>query len=168
VPFAAKPTNLEDSLSKIDSNLKELTVAAEALNSVSDQLTKQVSAIEAVVNKLNLGIKAKVIAYQASNMDQTETHYVKLAYGKASGRWGFFIEEFTDQVDWPEYDDFESWPFTEAPRQLRITAVDKIPELLEALVKESAETTKALVKKVEYATELAARVAPAKMQAAKK
>src|SRR5262249_20062354 len=126
----------------------------------SDDLTKHVSFIEEVINKLNLGIKAHVVATQSSNFDESETHYVRLAYGKFGRKWGLIIEEFTDQQNWPDYVDFETWPFHEAPRELRIIAVDKIPDLLEALVKQSTDITSKLVKKVGFAKELAARVVP--------
>ena len=159
---------LPESLLKVESSLKELTGAAQTLNAVSNELTKQVSATESALSKLNLGIKAHVVVYSSSNMDGDVTKYLRLAYGKFGGKWGFIIEQFTDNINWDEYTDFESWAFNDAPRELRIDAVEKIPELLEALVKKAGETVAKMTQKTEYTKELAARLAPTSPQGSKK
>jgi hypothetical protein len=159
---------LPESLIKVDSHLKELAAAAKTLNVVSDELTTHVSAIEVVLNKLNLGVRAHVVAQSSSNIDGSITNYVRLAYGKSSGKWGFVIEQFTDDQNWDEFLNFESWSFKDAPRELRIVAVDKIPELLEALVKSSGEIAAKMTKKVGYTKELAAHLASPSPQGSKK
>jgi hypothetical protein len=159
---------LSESLLKVESHLVELTGAAQTLNAVSDEFTKQVSTIENTLSRLNLGIRANVVVYSSSNMEGTVTKYLRLGYGKSGGRWGFIIEQFTDHLNWDDYEDFESWAFNDAPRELRIDAVDKIPELLEALVKKSGEIAAKMTKKTEYTKALAARLALTSASGAKK
>jgi hypothetical protein len=166
--MSLKKSLLSESLLKVESNLKELTGAAQTLNAVSDEFTKQVSTIESTLSRLNLGIRAHVVVHSSTNMDGDATNYLRLAYGKLSGKWGFIIEQFTDHINWDEYTDFESWAFKDAPRELRIDAVDKIPELLEALVKKSGEIAAKMATKTEYTRELAARLAPTSASSAKK
>src|SRR5215469_4031938 len=121
--------------------LTELTVAAGTLNDLSNQLSKEVSAIEGVVNELNLGIRTEVhaVTLRASDPGAGDhySHWLRLAYGKAGARWGFIIEELTEDITNPEGDSYQSWFFQEAPREFRLKVVEKIPALIEALVKKS-------------------------------
>ena len=56
----------------------------------------------------------------------------------------------------PADDDSEElWPFSEAPRWMRIEGVGKLPDLLEALLKQAGDTTKKIRAKIEQANELA-------------
>jgi hypothetical protein len=49
----------------------------------------------------------------------------------------------------------ESWLFNDAPRDLRVDAVEKLPELLERLKKKAESTSKKIAEKTERAKELA-------------
>ena len=163
-----KPPVHQDKFPKIESNLKELASAAQTLNTISDEFTKQVSAIEDTLNSLGLGIRAHVVVSSYTSLCGDITKYLRLAYGKSGRKWGFIIEQFTDDQNLPDYDDFESWPFKDAPRELRINVVDRIPELLEALVKKSSEIATKMTAKIDYTKELAARLIPSTPQGGKK
>jgi hypothetical protein len=163
-----KAPSVPESLLKAESNLKELASAAQKLNVISDEFTNQVSAIETTLNRLGLGVRAHVIVYSSENMYGDITKYLRLAYGKTGGKWGFVIEQYTDDQNLPDFTDFESWPFKDAPRELRIDVVEKIPELLQALVKKSADIAAKMTQKIDYTKELAARLAPASPQGSKK
>lgn len=147
--------------------LTQLSTAAGALNSLSDELTKQVSEIEATLNAFNLGVRAEVVA---KTLDHGEyySHWLRLAYGKESGKWGFIVEELEEDRRAPEDESYQSWAFRDAPREFRIEVVDKIPDLLEALVKKSNETTEVVAKKVKYVQELASILAKPGQQAPRK
>ena len=58
----------------------------------------------------------------------------------------------------PQESDDTTWPFNQAPGYLRVKAVDKLPDLIEALVKVSDATVERLKKKIEPAQELAMAV----------
>lgn len=164
----SKAPSASELLLKAESNLKELASAAQKLNVISDEFTKQVSAIETTLNRLGLGVRAHVVVSSSGNWDGDVTTYLRLAYGKNGGKWGFIIEQYTDNQNLPDYTDFESWPFKDAPRELRIDVVEKIPELLQALVKKSADISAKMTQKIDYTKELAARLAPTSPQGSKK
>jgi hypothetical protein len=142
--------------------LANLAAAAATLNSLSDQLTKEVSAIEEVVNVLNLGIQTNVhavtLVYAAPEEGDFYSRWLRLAYGKSGGQWGFIIEELTEDPSEPEHDSYKSWAYHEAPREFRLKVVEKIPALLDALVKRSEEVAKEITKKVGFTRELASFV----------
>ena len=45
--------------------------------------------------------------------------------------------------------DIQKWPFNDAPRHLRLQAVDKIPELLESLLKTAADMSDKMTQKAD-------------------
>ena len=53
------------------------------------------------------------------------------------------------------------WLFNEAPRWMRAEAVGKIPDLLEALVKQAEDTTKKIKERTTQVQELAAAMSKA-------
>jgi len=164
----SKAPSASELLLKAESNLKELASAAQKLNAISDEFTGQVSAIEATLNRLGLGVRAHIVVLSSSNADGFITRYLRLAYGNTGGKWGFVIGQYTDDQNLPDYTDFESWPFKDAPRELRIDVVEKIPELLQALVKKSADIAAKMTQKIDYTKELASRLAPTSPQGSKK
>lgn len=133
--------------------LRRLEKAATTLNELSDQLTKQVKAIETVVNSLNLGITTHVNIGKWSTEDGSRTDEWSLLYDKESGKWGFVIMCVVDD-DSSEIE-YKTWAFKDAPREQRIKAVEKIPLLLEALLKKSTEVASDITHKVNYAKSIA-------------
>lgn len=137
------------------SHLERLSSAAYSLNQLSDELTKQVCTIEETLNKLNLGVEAHV---NGPNLFESEdalyTHWIRLGYGKLSGKWGLVVEELTEDVQNPDRDSCNSWAFKDAPRDFRMKVVDKIPALLEELCKKSVEVATEINEKVQFARNL--------------
>jgi hypothetical protein len=155
--------------SEIQANLKQLETSAHALNKLSDQLTKKVAEIEDTINRLNLGVTADVRIESWANEDGTSSSVWRLAYGKESGKWGFVIEYLSENLNLgPDAESYESWPFKDSPREQRIRAVEKIPMLLEALVKKSNEVAEEISRKVSYTESLAATLLIAKPESTKK
>ena len=153
-PPPTPPTD-SDLESKIDANLQKLSSAAQTLNGLSDQLTAKIAVIEDSINKLNLGIRANVNAYTLEGADDDlYSRWVRLAYGKSGNRWGFIVEELTEDLRNPEQDTYDSWAFRDAPREYRLKVVEKIPALLDALVIKSAEIASDIKKSVGYISEL--------------
>jgi hypothetical protein len=152
------PRNKPD-LSTVESDLKALSTASKTLNDLTDKLTEQVAQIESVINTLNLGLRVSVMvrSYNSDDREPWLTNNVVLLYGKNDGRWGFEIEEFDeDERDPINPRNYRLWVFKEAPRTLRLEVVNKIPELIRQLVKESEAAADEVTEKLDDAIAIAA------------
>jgi hypothetical protein len=142
--------------------LQELSSTAKTLNELTDKLTKEVSAIEDAVNRLNLGVEASVHVESWGDDSGLQSGLWRLAYGKHAGKWCLFIEYLTeDRNAFPEDGTYEAWLFKDAPRETRVKAVSKIPDLLARLVKESQDLAEKISDRLTYAHEIATSLAPA-------
>jgi hypothetical protein len=149
---------------EVQADLQKLTVAAKSINELSDELTREVAGIEAVVNRLNLGVHTNVQIEKWFDEEGRHSGVWRLAYGKEAGKWGFFIEYIATDEDGlrqgdPNAETYESWLFKDAPRENRIKAVGKIPLLLQALVKASNEVAAKIAEEIAAARELASAIA---------
>ena len=142
---------------KIQTFYPRLVQAAGELNSASDQLAKPIATWEAILKKLNLGISAWV---ELSGSDEGDYWWDRgIGYAKVKDTWGIAIRtrSGTGSGD-PNEEEEQTWPFNEAPRWMRIEAVGKLPDLLEALLKQAEDTTKKIkvssTKASEYAEAL--------------
>lgn len=135
---------------EISAKLDALAKAAQNLNELSDRLTEYVSEIEGAVNKLNLGVRASV-AVEVVAEDTFVNRNVFFDYKKAAARWGFFVNQYLDSD--PE-NTWESWAFKDAPRELRLKAVEKIPLLLDELETKSVKLASDIADKISLARAL--------------
>lgn len=139
---------------RISSSFAQLADSAARLNSASDELSKAVAPIDAALKKLNLGVTAWH-PYINSHDAQDGSYYMRrVGYAKVSGKWGLALSIVSGYVNDPE-DDIEQWLFNDAPRWMRIEAVDHIPALLEELVRQADKVAVALHEKSSQARELA-------------
>jgi hypothetical protein len=137
-------------------DLKVLADKSKILNRLTDDLSKHVDQIESVINALNLGLSGWVWVEESSDDTGTWTHYIRLWYEKNEGRWGLSIDEFDEYAQEPdEYRNRKSWVFKDAPRALRLKAVEKIPALIKVLCKEAEEMTAKTAATVTRAQEIA-------------
>jgi hypothetical protein len=141
------PAQPNTSSSLIPTNLWALANAAQNLNQLSDQLTEQVVEIENSLNRLNLGVRATV---DVETISQSEfaVHVLRLGYGKVDGKWGLTIDQFMD--DDPE-NTYEVWIFKDAPRDLRLKVIERIPQLLSELVRTSTQLASDINNKITLA-----------------
>lgn len=97
---------------------EELLNAAEGLNKISDSLGNEIKKLEKALQRFNLGVEA-----------WTEKHDdFSLGYAKVNGKWQVAIS--TEK---------EIWGYCESPRRYRVSAVQYLPELFEALNKAAGE-----------------------------
>ena len=127
--------------------LQALANAAQNLNELSDRLNAQVAEIEGAINKLNLGVRASVEA-EVVSIDESASRCVFFEYEKVAGKWGFVINQYID-VD-PE-NTYEQWAFKDAPRDLRLKVVERIPLLLDELVTKSISLASDITDKITVA-----------------
>ena len=157
----------KDSLiQRVESSYRQLSTVASDLNSVSDELGKSISELDSALKKLNLGISVWVeISDESGNGGYFWRE--ELGYGKVGGKWGVALRTVSGHRA-NEDDDVESWLFNDAPRSLRISAIGKIPELLEKLSVEASETAKQVRGKLAEAQEVAAVLRKAAQEPARR
>src|SRR5207247_728944 len=111
------------------------------------------------LQRLNIGLTTwqKVVGGED---DHTNYWSRDVGYAKIGHAWGLAIRtrngNLTDEV---AYD--EEWLFNDAPRSYRIEAMDKLPDLIEELIKVSDKTAKKLKEKSVEARELATALSQA-------
>jgi hypothetical protein len=132
---------------------QSLSHAATDLNAASDELAKPIRVYEGALKKLNLGLSAWV---DISSGDQDALWWDRsVGYTKFKDGWAIALRTRKGDYRYPEGDSEELWPFIDAPRWMRIEAVNKLPDLLEALLKQAEETTKKIKAKIAQASEIA-------------
>lgn len=143
---------------KAQASYLELSTAAKNLNQVSDELGKTISVLEAAIEKLNLGVSAWVTI--TSGTDESGENYWSrdLGYADLTHRWRIALRYVRGNYSDPNDEMEDLWLFDEAPRWLRVEAIEKIPELLQKLTKQADETAKRIQKKTAEAKELAAAI----------
>jgi hypothetical protein len=137
---------------KVQSSFRKLSLAAIDLNTASDELNKPIHTCEAALKKLGLGIPAWV---ELSGADAGSYWWDRsVGYTKLKDRWGIALRT-REGRNGDDRAEEELWPFNDAPRWMRIEAVAKLPDLLEALLKQAEDTTQKIRKKIVIANELA-------------
>jgi hypothetical protein len=138
---------------RITTALKQLAVSAAALNQATNEFAKVTAPLDQVLQKLNLGVDCWVRIQSWMGSDGDFHHEV--GYAKVNGRWGVALRTVHEDVNKdPEFTSIECWSFNEGPRTMRVAAVEKIPDLLEELVKKADKATR----KVKAGTESARAV----------
>jgi hypothetical protein len=143
------------SAERVQTSYKQLSLASIGLNAASDDLVEAVSVFDAAFQRLNLGISAWV-TLSGNNDEDGDWWSRNLGYAKVGDKWGVALTREAGNYNSPDRDLVEEWLFKDAPRWMRIEAIGKIPELLDALLKETEETTKKLKNKTEETLALAA------------
>jgi hypothetical protein len=137
---------------------EKLADSSARLNSGSDELAKAIGPIDTALKKLNLGVSAWY-DYRGSRDPDPDGNYSyrSIGYAKVNGKWGLALSKDSGSV-YDDNDNSEEWLFNDAPRSMRIEALDYIPDLLEQLVNESNRVAEDLQKKAKQAQEIAERI----------
>ena len=147
--------------------LKQLSVASEALNNVSDTFNQQIDVIEEALASYNLGVTAWVTAHSENDYDYDDggqpierfTRDINVGYQKNRGKWCLMAA-----LSISEFQIWEEWPLRDAPRERRLQAIDGIPRLLEKLISEANTLAEQISKKTVEARVLATSIKPRKEQ----
>lgn len=125
---------------------EEITAAATDLNAASNDLGATISAIETFLETRNIGVPAWV---RVKGWQDEDGAYWKreLGYDRFGGSWHLAIRESRGHDNFPDDERVDTWSFNNSPRKARISAVDKLPELLKELVKEADRTARRLREK---------------------
>src|SRR5258708_5102020 len=138
---------------RISTSIKQLAESAGRLNSASDELAKAIAPIDAALKRLNLGVVAWSPFEGDTDHDSGDFWTHDIGYAKVSGKWGLAIQAISGNMNFIESQD--EWLFNDAPRSMRIKAVDSIPDLLEALVKKADKVAADIQKKTAHVRDLA-------------
>jgi len=156
------PTNAGARSATLSSSFEELKAAAAALNQSSDEFSHGVEKLDDALRDLNLGVTAWVtcVNYQDPQQPQFTTVH-QLGYAKVGNRRGLALRVVEyDGMD--EDDDGEhvsdEWLFGDAPREMRLTAIEHVPSLVKALVKATKAMAGTVAEKAAVALELAGEV----------
>jgi len=156
VPFTDREKRpiMASNSSSVSALLKQLSSASATLSEASSKLTEQIKEIETALGAFNLGVIAWVeIRRTAEEIDaqhEPVDRIERLGYTKQHGKWGLFV---SSEIE--EFEHFELWLLRDAPRDLRILAVDAIPRLLEEIVSRAKKLTTEVISKTDKAKSLA-------------
>jgi hypothetical protein len=78
-----------------------------------------------------------------------------VGYAKLNGKWGLTLRVTTGNEQHENHATDEKLSFNEAPRGLRVEAIDELPELLQRLTKKAATTAAKIAEATGEARELA-------------
>jgi hypothetical protein len=137
-----------------------LTSIANNLNKATDELTKVVGVLDNALQRLNVGIPVWVIVIRwYAERDPTSYEGENVGYAKIDGSWCIGISRVVGDEASPEPDEVrEIWPFNDAPREARLRAVEKLPELIDQLAKSAEKTAEVVDKKLAETKAFAAAI----------
>ena len=144
---------------RIAQAFKTLIASAKGINDASDELAKPIASLERALKRLNVGVVCWTTISSGTDGDlywSQDVGYSRVR--RVQGNWRLAIRTIEGPEHDPEMRSLEVWAFVDAPRHLRVKAVDKLPELVEALVKATDATASRLKKQVAPAQQLAAAV----------
>jgi hypothetical protein len=138
------------------SSYKRLAASADVLQAASDEFSKSISVLDGALKMLDLGISAWERISGIDDDGNGNYWSEDVGYAKVGGIWGISLRVRSGKHK--DEEEHEEWLFNEGPRAMRIGAIDRIPDLLERLVKAADKTTKKVQEKTSQALELAAAI----------
>jgi hypothetical protein len=134
---------------QISTSFKRLAESAAELNAASDELAEAIEPIDAALRSLNLGIPTWH-KYESTEDESGGFRGRYIGYAKIAGRWGLALSEVTGNENYGVDSEYE-WLFNDAPRFMRLEALDHLPALVDALVEAVAKASASLRSKTSAA-----------------
>jgi hypothetical protein len=153
-----KQEDLSLAKERIASSFKDLALATEQLKSASNELASTVGNLEKLLTDLNLRVSAWHQLSHSVDEQSGTTRTRDIGWADVHGRWGIALRKTRLDPNFEEYEE-EVWRFADAPLWMCADAVGKLPELLQALLKRTIETTQNLKAKNQQAVEIVAATA---------
>jgi hypothetical protein len=152
--------------SGVGTSFRQLSATASRLNATSDEIAKLFSEIEVSLKQLNLGVSAWFqFASEEEESGYFTAHFV--GYEKFSKGWSIALRRVQGHTDDPDSARFETWLFSEAPRLVRIKAIDGLPGLIDQLNAEAENLVKHAQEKLREAAEVAKAIKAAAVPSTK-
>lgn len=140
---------------------EELSAASSEIAAASQELNVPVTAVENYLSSLNIHVPAWV-KVKGWSTDQGGFWLRELGYDYVDGGWHIAIRESDGDEDDPERQTVRTWSFNRSPRKSRISAIDKLPELIQDVAKEAVKTARRLREKAAEANAFTASLPTAK------
>jgi hypothetical protein len=139
---------------RISAAFESLTKSARAIHEASGKVASPVADLDRALQRLNVGV-ACWTRISGDNDGFGEYWSKDVGYARVGRTWGLAIRTVEGDESRPDQERSEEWLFNEAPHHLRIKAIEKLPELVEAMVEATNATAARLAEKVAPARELA-------------
>lgn len=142
---------------RISAAFESLAQSAKAIHEASGKVASPVAALDRALQRLNTGVACWT---KISNGDDGFGAYWSndVGYARIGKEWGLAIRTVEGDESNPDREQTEEWLFNQAPHYLRIKAIEKLPELIEAMVEATNATAARLAEKAAPARELAEAV----------
>jgi hypothetical protein len=137
----------------------KLRDSAKEITAVSDELSRAVQGIERALGRLNLRVACWTLLSEWKANDQDEFRREYVGYIELHKQWRIVVRTSEGFDSQPDDADDVTWKFDDAPQYLRIKAVDKLPDLVEALVATVEKTMSRMKKKIAHTQEFENAVA---------
>ena len=134
---------------RVNELFPSLAATAANLNEASQKLSTLIDRLDSVLQRLNLGVTTWTLVTQggpAVDRNGSQYWFERLGYGKTGRKsWGLMLRKGQgDSLQILNPEQYDEWPFNEAPRELRMRAIKYIPNLLEELDRASQEMVEKL------------------------
>lgn len=137
-------------------SLQKLTSVSKSLNDITDQLNAELSLIESSLKKMNLGVygwvQIGITNELVPEMGGVVHNIEEIGYGRYQGKWALLFDSYCQEIG-PDPDTVTL--LRDAPRESRIKAVSRIPELLDKLAEEASKLADKAVESAAQAKEIA-------------
>ncbi|HXN74024.1 MAG TPA: hypothetical protein VN861_15875 [Candidatus Acidoferrales bacterium] len=147
-------TSNDSKLEKVQTHFSALSSVAPSLNRASKELTESVAVLDVALQKLNVGVSVWV-SFSYGLAEPPEYDCNQVGYTKVNGIWGIALRHIWGDESRGDEGEEGPWLFNDAPRELRIQCVDKIPDVIEALGKKAFDTVERIQQKTQQVRELA-------------
>jgi hypothetical protein len=131
-------------------SFEHLSAAADSLNKATDELKQVIDNLDVAIRRLNVGVSAWVEVEKWFDEDDPQSYEVEqVGYSKQGGTWRLTIRRLVGHEQDPGPDKVRDvWTFNNAPRTVRLRAVEKLPKVLETLTKQLNQQTAIVNKKL--------------------
>jgi hypothetical protein len=119
---------------------EQLSETASSLNSASDLLNARVEQLDSALQKFNLGVACWETFARSDEEAFPLWFREEIGYAKIKDKWRIGLRELSGHEGYSEQDKTAEWPFTEAPREMRVRASSNFAKLI-AKLNEVAKVT---------------------------
>jgi len=155
-------------IENVQIQFKTLATVASSLNTASNEFAKSVVVLDELLKPFNIGLSVWVPFAFAEGIEHPDYDQDEIGYSKVNGTWGLAIRNIRGR-EGREEEAFEHvtgpWLFNEAAREMRIHSVEKIPDVIKALIEKASETTKRIQQKTKEVLALTEAIRPARNDA---